>query len=92
MQIHKNYLSDHMFLQLSNKIEEKERGQSVWKMNDTILVKNKNYIREQLNPFGNLCLIEDRYEELCHIRDLCQASGINKSRVISSKIKNSLRE
>ena len=31
-------LSDHMLLELSNKIEENERGQSFWKLNDTILV------------------------------------------------------
>ena len=38
-------------------------------MNDTILVGNKKYIREELKQFGDLCPIEDRYEELmCHIR------------------------
>ena len=93
MEIHRNNLSDHMLLELSNKIEEKERGQSFWKMNDTILVENKNYIREELKQFGDLYPIEDTYEELmCHIRDVCQALAINKSRVISSKMKGSLRE
>ena len=29
---------------------------------------------------------------MCHIRDVCQALAINKSRVISSKMKGSLRE
>ena len=82
-----------MLLELSNKVEEKERGQSFWKMNDTVLVENENYIREELKQFGNLCPIEDTYEELmCHIRDVCQALAINKSRVISSKMKGSLRE
>ena len=47
MKIHRNNLSDHMLLDLSNKVE-KERGQSFWKMNDTVLVENKNYIREEL--------------------------------------------
>ena len=82
-----------MLLELSNKVEEKERGQSFWKMNDTVLVENKNYIREELKQFGNLCPIEDTYEEMmCQIRDVCQALAINKSQVISSKMKGSLRE
>ena len=93
MKIHRNNLSDHMLLELNNETEEKERGQSFWKMNDTILVENKNYIREELKQFGDLCPIGDTYEELmCHIRDVCQALAINKSRVINSKMKGSLHE
>ena len=81
-----------MLFKLSNKIEEKER-QSFWKLNYTILVENKNYIREELKQFGDLYPIEDTYEELvCHIRDVCQALASDKSRVISSKMKGSLLE
>ena len=91
MKIHRNKVSDHMLLELSNKIE-KERGESFWKMNDTILVENKNYIRE-VKHFGDLCPIGNTYEELiCHLRDVCQALAISKSRVMSSKMKGSLRE
>ena len=36
-----------MLFKLGNKIEE-ERGQSFWKMIDTVLVENKNYMRAEL--------------------------------------------
>ena len=72
---------------------KKKRGQSFWKLNDIILVENKNYIREEPKQFGDLYTIEDTYEELmCHIRDVGQALAINKSRVITSKMKGSLSE
>ena len=93
MKVHRSNFSDHMLLELSNKSEEKERGQSFWKMNDAILFPNKEYIKTEIEAFGMNCLTHESYEELkCHIRDVCQALAINKSKILSSQMKNILAE
>ena len=72
MKVHRINFSDHMLLELSNKSEEEERGQSVWKMNDAILLPNKENIQTQIEAFGTNCLTHESYEELkCDIRDVC---------------------
>ena len=78
-----------MLLELSNKSEEKERGQSFWKMNDAILLPNKEYIKTEIEGFGTNCLTHESYEELkCHIRDVCKALAVNKSKTLSLQMNN----
>ena len=62
-------------------------------MNDAILLPNKEYIKIEIEAFGTNFLTHEIYEELkCHIRDVCQALATNKSKVLSSQMKNILAE
>ena len=89
MKGHRINFSDLLLLELSNKSEENERGQSFWKMNDAVLLPKKEYIKTEIESSGLSCLTHESYEELkCHIRAVCQALTINKSKILSSQMKN----
>ena len=54
MNVHRSNFSDHILLELSNKSEEKERGQSFWKINDVILLPNKEYIKTETSIWNKM--------------------------------------
>ena len=57
-----------------------DRGSSYWKVNDSILYRNKKYIETEIQLF--CAQYPDQYEALkCHIRDVLQALAINDSRI-----------
>ena len=83
MKTHQSTLSDHFLLQLIPPSSQKDRGTSHWKLNESVLLPNKELIVSQINAFDHSAdnIILEYEERKLFIRDLLRSLSIVKNKV-----------
>ena len=78
MKTHQSTLSDHFLLQLMPPSSQQDRGTSHWKLNESVLLPNKELIASQINAFDHSAdnIILEYEERKLFIRDLLRSLSI----------------